>query len=73
MTRNSLFILLLFSLFFPLSSGAAILYLEPSSSGYYQGDTFLVEARIDTQGECINTVKVELSFASDVLEIKDFS
>ncbi|MCP6718033.1 MAG: hypothetical protein KJI70_00595 [Patescibacteria group bacterium] len=72
MTRNSLFILLLL-LFFPLSSGAAILYLEPSSSGYYQGDTFIVEAKIDTQGECINTVKVELSFASNVLEIKDFS
>ncbi len=73
MTRNSLFILLLFLLFFPLSNQAAILYLEPSSSGYYQGDTFLVEARIDTQGECINTVKVELSFASNILEIKDFS
>ncbi len=72
MTRNSLFILLLL-LFFPLSSGAAILYLEPSSSGYYQGDTFIVETRIDTQGECINTVKVELSFTTNVLEIKDFS
>jgi hypothetical protein len=73
MTRNSLFITFLFLLFFPLSSWAAILYLEPSSSGYYQGDTFLVEARIDTQGECINTVKVELSFANNVLEVKDFS
>jgi len=73
MTRNSLFIIFLFLLFFPLSSWAAILYLEPSSSGYYQGDTFLVEVRIDTQGECINTVKVELSFDSNILEIKDFS
>lgn len=73
MTRNSLFILLLFLLFFPLSSWAAILYLEPSSSGYYQGDTFLVEVRIDTQGECINTVEAELSFTNNVLEIKDFS
>ncbi len=73
MTRNSLFILLLFLLFFPLSSWAVILYLEPSSSGYYQGDTFLVEVRIDTQGECINAVKAELSFTNNVLEIKDFS
>jgi len=66
-------ITLLFCIFIPLKAGASILYLEPSSSGYYQGDTFLVEVRIDTEGQCINTVKVELSFANNVLEIKDFS
>lgn len=57
----------------PIGAGAAILYLEPASGEYHSGDTFIVEARIDTEGECINTVKVDLSFSKDILEVIDFS
>ena len=66
-------IAILFCIFLPLISEAAILYLEPDSGEYHQGDTFLVEARIDTEEECINTVEVNLSFSKDILEAIDFS
>ncbi len=52
---------------------AAILYLEPASGEYQPGDTFIVEIKIDTEGECINTVEVNLSFPKDILKAIDFS
>jgi len=52
---------------------AAVLYLEPVKGQYYQGDTFLVEIRIDTQGEYINAVDVGLEYSQGILEAKDFS
>lgn len=70
---------ILFSVFFsfglvvPFGVSAAILYLEPSQGEYHLSDTFLVEARIDTEEECINTVKADLSFSKDILEGIDFS
>jgi len=74
---QKLLAIFLFSIFYFLFSasgvGAAVLYLEPSSGEYYQDDTFLVEIRIDTEGECINTVKADLSFSKEILEAKDFS
>ncbi len=54
-------------------ANAAILYLSPEIAQYYQGDVFFVEIRLDTQGETINAVEVNLSFDNDVLEFKDFS
>lgn len=58
---------------FPIFSFAAVLYLEPSSGEYQPGDTFLVEIKIDTEEECINTVEANLSFSQDILEAVDFS
>jgi len=52
---------------------AAVLYLEPSSGTYHQDNTFLVEIRLDTQGEYINTVEANLIFSSDILEVRDLS
>ncbi|MGB9743186.1 MAG: hypothetical protein ACPLW9_00490 [Minisyncoccales bacterium] len=66
-------ILLLFFTLIPLGTKAVVLYLAPSQGQYYQGDIFIVETRIDTEGECINTVKVDLSFSKDILEVVDFS
>jgi hypothetical protein len=62
-----------FCFLLPLSVNAAILYLEPSQGEYHQGDTFIVEVRIDTEGECINTVKAIVAFPKEILEAKDFS
>jgi hypothetical protein len=62
-----------FYLLLPFSVNAAVLYLEPSQGEYHQGDTFIVEARIDTEGECINTVKAIVGFPKEILEAKDFS
>ncbi len=56
-----------------LPSLAAVLYLEPAAGNYHQGDTFLVNLRIDTEAECVNTVEGNLSFSQEYLELLDFS
>ena len=74
---NSKFKIIIFSvfifLFLPLVAKGAILYFEPSKGEYHLGDTFIVDLRIDTEGECINTVKAIVSFPKDLLEAKDSS
>jgi hypothetical protein len=61
-------------LFLPLIyAKAAILYFEPSQGEHHLGDTFIVDLRIDTEGECINTVKAIVAFPKEILEAKDFS
>ena len=62
-----------FGLVTPSWVGAAKLYLEPSEVSYYQGDTFILKIRIDPGEECLNTIKADLSFPSDVLKLVDFS
>ncbi|RLC39858.1 MAG: hypothetical protein DRH33_01715 [Candidatus Nealsonbacteria bacterium] len=52
---------------------AAVLYLEPSQDEFHQGDTFIAEIRLNTEGEYINTVKADLKFSQDILEVKDLS
>lgn len=67
------FIIFIILLFFPLVTKGAVLYLSPASGDYHQGDTFIVEVRLDTQGEYINAVETNLNFPSDILEVKDLS
>ncbi len=50
----------------------AILYLEPGQGNYYREDVFIIEVKIDTGGEDINAVKVNLTFSQNVLEVEDF-
>lgn len=57
----------------PISTWAATLYLMPQSQTVYQGDTFIVEVRLDTEGEEINAVEADLEFPQDLLEIIDIS
>jgi len=56
----------------PVVAWAAVLYLEPSEGYYYRGDTFLVAVRMDTEGECVNTIEANLIFPKDILEAVDF-
>ena len=58
---------------FPTFTLAAVLYLEPSQGEYQPGDNFIINVRIDTEGECINTVEANLSFPKDILRVADFS
>ncbi|MBU2577445.1 hypothetical protein KKA69_01280, partial [Patescibacteria group bacterium] len=55
----------------PLIAEGAMLYLMPQSQTVYQGDTFIVELRLDTEGEEINAVKVNLIFPPDRLKVVD--
>ena len=73
--KNFYLLVVVFSFSFLVFSfcQATTLYLEPSDSKYHQGDTFLVEVRIDIENECINVVDLGLSFSQDILEVIDFS
>jgi hypothetical protein len=71
--KNIITILIIGFVLFPATTSAAILYLEPSSREYQPGDTFIVEMKIDTEGECINTIEANLSFSRDILKAVDFS
>ena len=65
------FIFLFF--FSAINAEAAILYLEFSEKEYYREDIFMVELKLDTEGEKINVLKAELTFPYDKLEVVDIS
>ncbi len=66
-------IALLFYIFIPFKTEAAILYLEPNEGQYRQGDISILEVKINTEKEYINVIEANLRFSQDVLEVKDFS
>jgi len=57
----------------PLWTEAATLYLMPQLQSVYQGDSFIVEVRLNTEKEKINAIEGKLKFSSDFLEVRDFS
>ncbi len=57
----------------PLGAEGAILYLEQASGEYHREDVFIVEIKLNTEGEYINTTKIDLTFSQEILEVKDFS
>jgi hypothetical protein len=65
----SKFFLLVF-LFLPVFAFGASLSLEPKEAEYKLGDHFGVKIRLDPEGECINTVSVDLSFPNDILVVE---
>ena len=71
--KSFLFILIISFILIPIVAEGAILYLEPAEAQYYQEDTFIVEIRFNTEGEYINTAKVNLEFNAEIIEVKDFS
>ncbi len=60
-------------LLFPVSTLAVKLYLEPAEGEYQASDVFVVDIKIDTEGECINTIEAEISFSQDILKAIDFN
>jgi len=68
-----IFILIINFVLFPVAVQGAVLYLEPASGEYYWDDVFVAEIKIDTEGEEINAVKIDLTFFQELLEAKDFS
>ena len=74
--KKSIFLLVLtlFLLFFVFSfCEAATLYLMPQSQNIYQEDSLIIDLRIDTESEEINTAEVNLNFSSDLFEIVEFN
>ncbi|MDO8264981.1 MAG: cohesin domain-containing protein, partial [Candidatus Parcubacteria bacterium] len=74
--RKSAITLLLFIscfLFLAQAADASTLYLMPQSQTVYQGDTFIADVRLDTEGKEINALDISLDFSTDRLEVIDFS
>jgi len=56
-------------LFLPFFSEAATLYFLPAAQKVYQGESFLSELRINTEGEEINAAQIEIGVPADLLEV----
>lgn len=50
-------------------AAGASLYLAPSRSSFFVGSTFSVSIYVDTKGNKINAVEVDLKFPQDILQI----
>jgi hypothetical protein len=69
-----LFILILFFAFAaPIKAANGSLYLSPSSGAYTVGNTFLIEARVNTGGVSINAAQGTLVFPPDKLSVVGIS
>lgn len=58
---------------FPLSTSAAVIYLDPPKSEQGLSDTFILAVRIDTEKECVNAARVEILYPIDAFKAVDFS
>lgn len=56
-------------MFFCLKAQATILYFESNFDEYYLNDIFLVDLKIDTQGEKINAAQIEINFSANKLNV----
>jgi hypothetical protein len=57
----------------PLVAAAAHVYLDVETVRHNRQDTFYVPVRIDTGGECVNAVRVELAYDPLQLTVRDIS
>jgi len=64
-----LFILLMCFFCLPQMTKAAVFYFEGAGQ-YHQGDIFIVQLRMDPEGECINAVEAHLSFPPELLAVQ---
>jgi len=65
-------LLMVFALLAPGMAKAAVLYLDPASGAYGPGDSFLVNVKLDTEDNCVNTVEANIAFPRNILQVGDF-
>ncbi|HCC04865.1 TPA: hypothetical protein DEP58_00990 [Patescibacteria group bacterium] len=58
---------------FPYTTYAVQIFLDTTENTHNLSDTFYIPVRIDTQGECINAVTVEVAYNPDEISIQDVS
>jgi len=68
--RLKTLILALVFLNLPTFAFGASLYLDPKEGEYFLGDHFGIKIRVDPEGECINTISVDLLFPNDILVLE---
>jgi len=71
--QNLLIVLIISFILLPTVVFGAILYLEPAEGQHYLEDVFVTEIKINSEGEEINTIKVDLTFSQELLDAVDFS
>lgn len=59
--------------FFPFTSEAARVYLDPVNKEVNLNDTFLVNIRIDNEDECVNAVDIKIAYDNKAIGAVDFS
>ena len=64
--------LIVFCFLFPVYCRAATLYLMPQSQTIYESDSFIVDVRLNSEGEEINAVALGLVIP-DSVDVIDFS
>jgi len=69
----SISVYLFFVMFFPLKTLGVSVYVEPMISQYQIDDVFILEIKGNIQEECINAVRIELAFPTEVFEGMYFS
>ncbi|MFH1451003.1 MAG: cohesin domain-containing protein [bacterium] len=55
----------------PFLTSAANLYFLPSFQDFYQGESLIVELRLNTEGEEINALETKIMFPVEILEVVD--
>jgi len=65
----SLVLVFSFCLVMPAFAGSATLYLTPSKGTFFVGSTFSISIYVDTKGNEINAVEVDLKFPPDILQV----
>lgn len=68
----SILIFFLAMLVAPRITRAAVLYMEPASGTYGPGDSFLVDIKLDTEKNCVNTIEATIKFPRNILQVGDF-
>lgn len=69
-TASVIIISIILSLMAPIAQGTGVsLYLSPQSGTFLVGSTFTVSIYLNTKGNEINTVEVDLKFSPDVLQV----
>jgi hypothetical protein len=61
--------ILVLGIFIPSLSHAALLYSSAANEVTYHNQTFVVDWYLDTQGESINSINLELHFTPDILQV----
>jgi hypothetical protein len=66
-------IIILFWIVLPADGEAATLYLDPDGGEYHPGDTFVVDVRLDPNGDCVNVVSADITYPKEYLRASAFS
>ncbi len=66
-------VFLLLLSFFPAKILAVSVYVEPMVSQYQTDDVFILEVKANIKDQCVNAVRIDLVFPTEVLEGKYFS